>query len=59
VSSISAIFRTRTSSIIYQNYIEIREGMGNPGRLLTATAKIKVTMLSTFDVCIRKIFLFS
>jgi hypothetical protein len=27
-SSISAIFRTRTSSIIYKNYITIREGMG-------------------------------
>jgi hypothetical protein len=34
VSSISALFRMRTSSIIYNNYIEKREGMGQPGQRL-------------------------
>jgi hypothetical protein len=29
-NNISAIFRTRTSSIIYENYIEVREIMGQP-----------------------------
>jgi hypothetical protein len=29
VSSISAIFRMRTSSVIYKNYIEMREGKDN------------------------------
>jgi hypothetical protein len=33
-SSISAIFRTKTSSIMYKNYIEKREGMGEAGQKL-------------------------
>jgi len=32
-SSMSAIFRTRTSSVIYKNnYTETSEGMGQPGQ---------------------------
>jgi len=31
MDSISAIFRTRTRSIIGKNYIEMMEGMGKPG----------------------------
>ena len=31
-SSISAIFGKRTRSIIYKNYIEMREGMDQPGQ---------------------------
>ena len=35
-----AIVSLRTSSIIYKNYIEMREGMGQPGQqLLTITGK--------------------
>jgi len=30
--STSAVFRTRTSSIIYKNYIEKKEGMGQLGK---------------------------
>jgi hypothetical protein len=33
-SSISVIFRERTSSIIYKNYIKMREGMGQPDQRL-------------------------
>jgi hypothetical protein len=32
-SSISAIFRTRTSAITYKQYIEMKEGMGQTGQL--------------------------
>ena len=40
-SSISAIFGKRTRSIIYKNYIEMREGMDQPGQqFLTATEKV-------------------
>jgi hypothetical protein len=39
--SISSIIRTRISSIIYKNYIEIMEGMGPPDqRLWTSIAKV-------------------
>jgi uncharacterized protein YjlB len=37
--SISAIFRTRTTTTIYDNYIEMRERMDQ--RLLTATGEIR------------------
>jgi hypothetical protein len=41
-SSISAIFGKRTRSIIYKNYIEMREGMDQPGQqFLTATLTIE------------------
>jgi len=37
-----AIFRTRTSSTIYINYIEMREEMGKLGQqLLNATEKVR------------------
>ena len=40
-NSISAIFRSRTGSIIYKNYKERREGMGQPSQqLLAATEKV-------------------
>jgi len=40
-SSISAILRIRTSLIIYKNYIEMREGMGQMGQqILTASDKV-------------------
>jgi len=40
VSLMSAIFMTRTSSTIYTNNTEIREGMNQPGqRLLIAIEK--------------------
>jgi hypothetical protein len=39
-SSMSAIFRTRTSSTIYNNYVEMREVLGQEGRwILTASEK--------------------
>ena len=40
VSSISDIFSRKASAILFKNYIEMREVMGQPGqRLLTATEK--------------------
>jgi hypothetical protein len=38
-SSILVIFGTRTSSIIYKDYIEMREVMAQPGQWLLTTIK--------------------
>jgi hypothetical protein len=46
VSRISAIFRTRTNSIIYKIYTEMGEGMGQPGQWLLRDGS---TRSMTFD----------